>query len=122
MQVEDVRPEYALVSMPYRDSWLGDPERGLIHTGIITSLVDSVSGLAVFAGLGRFERIATLDLRMDYLRSARPPKSLYARAECYRTTASIAFVRALVWQDSAAEPCAVSLSTFMHSPLPEKPT
>jgi uncharacterized protein (TIGR00369 family) len=102
--------------LPYRPEWLGDPERGLIHTGIITTLVDTVAGLAAFVASGKYEPIATLDLRMDYLRPARPDKALTTRAECYRLTRSIAFVRATVWQDNEAEPVAASQATFMRSP------
>ena len=119
MRVDRLDAHGAQVSMPYRVAWLGDTERGLIHTGIITTLVDMVSGLAAFSGIGQFEPIATLDLRMDYLRPALPDKTLHCRAECYRLTRSIAFVRAWAWQDKEEEPVAVSQSAFMrgsHSP------
>ena len=107
----------ALASLPYRREWLGDTGRGLLHTGIITTLVDTVSGLAALSATGQFEPIATLDLRMDYLRPALPEKTLYSHAECYRLTRSIAFVRARAWQDDEQQPVAVSQSTFMrHRP------
>jgi uncharacterized protein (TIGR00369 family) len=107
----------ANLSLPYRDTWLADAERGLLHPAVITTLVDTASGLAVMAAAGQFERIATIDLRMDYLRPALAPKALHCRAECYRKTATIAFVRATAWQDDPAEPCAVSQSAFMRMPL-----
>lgn len=107
----------ACLSLPYREAWLADVERGLIHPGILSTLIDTASGLCVMAAAGAFERIATLDLRTDYLRAARAPGAVQCRAECYRLTKSIAFVRASAWQDSPAEPCAVSQSTFMRSPL-----
>lgn len=100
--------------LPYRDSWLGDPERGILHTGVLTMLVDSASGLAVFTALPAREGIATLDLRMDYLRPAVRDQAVTCRAECYRLTSQIAFVRAQVWQDDPALPVAVSQSTFMR--------
>ena len=102
--------------LPYRPEWLGDIERGLIHTGVITTLVDTVAGLAAFVAAGKYEPIATLDLRMDYLRSARPGHDLTSRAECYRLTRSIAFVKASVWQEREDEPVAISQATFMRSP------
>ena len=105
----------AVASVAYRHEWLGDSSRGLLHTGIITTLVDTVSGLAALAATGQFEPIATLDLRMDYLRPALPHKTLRSHAECYRLTRSIAFVRARVWQENEQEPVAVSQSTFMRS-------
>lgn len=118
MLIDSIDEHGATASLPYRAQWLGDTERGLIHTGIITTLVDTVSGLAALAAAGRFEPMPTLDLRMDYLRPALPDQPLHARAECYRLTRSIAFVRAHAWQDNAREPVAVSQSTFMRgSPM-----
>ena len=108
----------ARASMPFRPEWLGDTERGVYHTGIITTLVDTVSGIAAMAAAGRFETIATLDLRMDFLRPARQGLGLNVHASCYRLTRSIAFVRASAWQDDEREPVAVSQSTFMRSSAP----
>lgn len=118
MVVDALDASGARASMPYRDSWLGDTERGVYHTGVITTLVDTISGLAAVAGAGRFETIATLDLRMDFLRPARQGLGLHVHASCYRLTPSIAFVRASAWQDDEAAPVAVSQSTFMRGSVP----
>lgn len=115
MKVYRLDEHGAWASLPYRREWLGDSERGLIHTGVITTLVDTISGLAVLAGAGSFEPIATLDLRMDYLRPARPEQDLHCHAACYRLTRSIAFIRASAWQEREDEPVAVSQSAFMRS-------
>lgn len=115
IQIDKLGAGIALARLPYRHAWLGDIERGLIHTGVITTLIDTVSGLAALAATGEFEPIATLDLRMDYLRPARPAQTLFGRAECFRLTRSIAFVRASAWQADESEPVAVSQSTFMRS-------
>ncbi|MFP5306994.1 MAG: PaaI family thioesterase, partial [Gammaproteobacteria bacterium] len=69
MCITRIDREAAEITLPYRDDWLGDAERGLLHPGIVTTLVDSASGLAVLARVGQLEPIATLDLRMDYLRA-----------------------------------------------------
>lgn len=105
----------ACLHLPFREDWLGDTERGLIHTGVISSMIDTASGLAVFARLANFEPIATLDLRMDYLRPALRERDLHCKAECYRVSSHIAFVRASAWQMDEAEPVAVSQSVFMRA-------
>jgi uncharacterized protein (TIGR00369 family) len=117
MQIVELDATQAILSMPYRETWLADTERGLIHPGAISTLVDTTCGVALMAAVGQFERIATLDLRLDYLRPALAPKVLYARAECFRLTSTIAFVRGSAWQDDRNEPCAVSQAAFMRLPL-----
>lgn len=101
--------------LPYRPEWLGDAQRGVIHTGVVTMLVDSASGLAALTAMASPEPIATLDLRMDYLRPAQRDLDLLCRAECFRLTAHIAFVRATVWQDDREAPVAIGQSAFMRS-------
>lgn len=115
VEVTAVSADATDMRLPYRDDWLGDIERGVIHTGVITTLVDGASGLALLAKLANFESIATLDLRMDYLRPAVAGKALHCRAQCYRTTSHIGFVRASVWQDDPEQPVAVSQSVFMRT-------
>ncbi len=107
--------------LPYRPEFLGDAEHQLIHTGVVTTLIDSVCGVALIAHIGLPTRIATLDLRVDYLRPSRPGKDLVCRAECYRLTGQIAFLRATVWQDDPAQPVASSLGAFMRTGKPGDP-
>lgn len=104
----------AVAQMPWRPEWLGDTERGVIHTGVITTLADTISGLAAVAGSGQFETVATLDLRMDFLRPALPGLPLVSFAECYRLTRSISFVRGHTWQADENQPVATTQATFMR--------
>lgn len=115
IDLTQVDAEAAQGRLPYKPELLGDAERQLIHTGVITSLIDSICGLALLAHIGRPTRIATLDLRVDYLRASRPGADLVCRADCYRLTGQIAFLRASVWQDDPQQPVATSLGTFMRT-------
>jgi len=117
MEIVELTAAHATLTMPFREHFLADAERGLIHPGAISTLVDTTCGVALMAAAGQFERIATLDLRVDYLRPALAPKPVHCRAECYRMTDTIAFVRASAWQDNPDEPCAVSQAAFMRMPL-----
>jgi len=115
MRVTDAGDNYACMHLPFSPKLVADPVRGLIHTGVMTALVDSASGLAVFCALPEMQSIATLDLRMDYLRPAIAELDLRVRAECFRLTRNIAFTRAEVHQGDKPEPVAVSNATFMRS-------
>ncbi len=81
--------------LPYKQELVGNPEAGFLHGGAITSLIDATCGMSVAIKMMRPMRIATLDLRIDYLRPAIPGQSVFCRATCYKVTSQIAFVRAM---------------------------
>lgn len=110
-----VGAEAVVARLPYSPSLVGNPETGVIHGGAITTLVDQTCGAAVMAAIGRPEAVATLDLRIDYLRPAEPGRDTFARAQCYRVTPHIAFARCTVYQGEDEAPVATSMSTFMRA-------
>lgn len=113
IRVEEIGPCFAVMRLPYREELVGDPARGVVFGGVITTLIDHASGLAVACSLPELTAIATIDLRVDYLRAAAPGKDLFVRSECYRRTKNVAFVRAIAWEDDPAQPFASCLATFM---------
>jgi len=116
----------ATLRLPWQDRLIGNADTGFLHGGAITTLVDSACGLAVLLTLKGVGPIATLDLRIDYLRPATPGADLIAHAHCYKLTRTIAFVRAEAYhEDDAADVnrtvIAHSVATFMlgsGEPLP----
>src|SRR3546814_14198296 len=70
------------MALPWRADLVGDPLSGVLHGGAVTSLIDSVCGMAVFAALQRLKPIATLDLRIDYLKPATAQKEQTGSASC----------------------------------------
>jgi uncharacterized protein (TIGR00369 family) len=103
----------ASIRMPWAPEWVGDPERGAVHGGVITSLVDATCGAAVFLAVQPPRPIATLDLRIDHLRRSEPGRELYCDACCERVTTHIAFVRATVHEGDPQRPVATAAATFM---------
>jgi uncharacterized protein (TIGR00369 family) len=114
LQIVSVDASRGTMLLPPRADWLGDPQRGLMHTGPLIVLADSACGIAVGAALqSRNITYATLDLRLDWLRPASAQKPVYSEAHCYRLTRSVAFIRAEVWQDDRLQPVASAQSAFM---------
>jgi uncharacterized protein (TIGR00369 family) len=98
---------------PYRDDLVGDLETGVLAGGLVTTMLDHVGGLAVWVAVGGFQPIATLDLRVDYMRAARPHEDLLAEAVCYRLTRNVAFVRAWAFETSPDDPVAAAQSAYV---------
>lgn len=113
IRLVEIGPCRATVRLAWQEELVGDPLRGVVFGGVITTLLDQASGVAVQCSLEEFMRIATLDLRIDYLRSAESGHDLFATAECYKLTKNVAFVRGHAWDRDAADPFASMLATFM---------
>jgi uncharacterized protein (TIGR00369 family) len=103
----------ATFELPYDAKLVGNPDTGVIHGGAITALLDGASGAAVFAALPELVPIATVDLRIDYLRPAEVGRTVVARATCYKLTRNVAFTRAVAYHDDPDNPIAHSVGTFM---------
>lgn len=101
------------IRAPWREDLVGDPDTGVLSGGLVSTLLDHVGGLAVWIAMARFQPIATLDLRVDYMRAAEPRRDLIAEARCYRLTRSIAFVRAWAFEDGPDNPVAAAQATYM---------
>lgn len=105
---------HGALRLPYADHLVGDPETGVIHGGCITALLDQTCGMAVGMTVADGRAIATIDLRIDYLRAAKPGATVYARAECYKVTRSdVAFVRAFAYDEDPSDLVAAANGTFM---------
>ena len=64
-------------------------------------------------GTGLHRAIATLDLRIDYMKPAEPHCDIFIEAECLKVTHEIAFTRGIAYQDSREAPIALSTGAFM---------
>ena len=109
----------ANLRIPYKPELVGDPDSGVIAGGVVTALLDHACGQAVMAALGSPTPIATLDLRIDYMRAAEPGLDIHARAHCYKLTHSIAFVRATAYDRDVGDPVATAQAAFMLTGLAE---
>lgn len=125
MSVTETRRGQAWLKIPYAEKLVGNPDTGVIHGGVITMLLDNASGIAVQLALRERLSIATLDLRIDYMKPATPGEDLLCHAHCYKVTNNIAFVRGTAYHTDPTDPIATSVATFMlaanrATPMPVK--
>lgn len=106
-------PGRASMKAPYREDLIGDPESGVIAGGVVTALLDHTCGLATFTAMTSPSPIATLDLRIDYMRAAAPGKAVIAEAHCFKIGHAVAFVRAIAHDGDANDPVASGAAAFM---------
>lgn len=113
IQFTDYSDHGAESTLPYAEKLVGNPETGVLHGGVITALLDATCGAAVFGRVRGRPRIATIDLRIDYLGPATPKLDVRCRAECYKVTKRVAFVRGTAFHEDRNDPIASATGSFM---------
>ncbi len=115
LQLVSIGDTAVTLMLPFSEEIVGDPINRLIHSGALTTLVDTACGVAIFQAQNNCRAMATLDLRIDHMRAAVSGVDLYAYADCYRLSNTIAFVRATVYTNDIQQPIATAVASFMRS-------
>ncbi len=113
LEFVSLEPGEAVIRCPYRPELVGDAQTGVIAGGVVTTLLDHCCGIAVMAAMQTYRPGATLNLHIDYLRSAEPGQAVHAHAHCYKLTRSVAFVRATAYDRERECPIATAQASFM---------
>lgn len=104
----------AEISFPYQPAVIGNPLTGVVHGGVVVSLLDTCCGIAALTVLKQLTFAPTMDLRLDYMHPAEPNKPIYVSAKVYRNTSSVIFCRGSAWQDDPDNPIAHCVANFMR--------
>lgn len=105
--------DWVELALPWREDLVGETGSGILASGPIVSLMDMAAGMSIWSASGRFQAVATLDLRVDYMRPARPHAAVNGRVQCYRMTRSAAFVRGTAHDGDPDDPVAHVAGVFM---------
>ncbi|MES3040681.1 MAG: PaaI family thioesterase [Pseudomonadota bacterium] len=94
IEVEEIGKGRAVMSMPCSVDLSN--RRGGLHRGVIVTLLDTNCGLAIFSRLGDMRPIATIDLRVDFIKEAPAGAGVRGEVECYAVKGNVAYVRGQV--------------------------
>jgi uncharacterized protein (TIGR00369 family) len=83
LRVDQMGAGFARFSLPFRPEFIGDPVRPALHGGVISMIIDTCGGAAVWSLIEIEDRVSTVDLRVDYLRPG-PAKDLVCEATVLR--------------------------------------
>lgn len=99
--------------LKWDESLVGNAETGVLHGGVVTALIDETAGGASVLATGNKFSVATIDLRVDYMRPAEPRCHIYCTAHIYKLTQRVVFFNAEAFHDDPSRAIAVGTGTFM---------
>ncbi|MGE4322168.1 MAG: PaaI family thioesterase [Sphingobium sp.] len=99
----------------WREELVSDVGTGILASGPIISLMDVACGCSVWSAIDDITSSVTLDLRVDYLRPARPGRRVVGRGECYHVTRRVAFVRGSAHDGDPERPIAKVAGSFFYT-------
>ena len=115
IRLEQVVGEELTLRLPYRPELIGNPDTGVIHSGVLTVLLDQTLGKAGIC-CDRVEATITptLDLRIDHLGTAPAGQDIFACARVYKATRRILFVEGFAYSQSRDEPIARATGSWVQ--------
>jgi uncharacterized protein (TIGR00369 family) len=108
----EIRGDEMTATLPFREQNLGNAAIGALHGGVIGSFLEMTAMAQVFLLTDIDFMPKTIDLTVDYLRSA-GAQDLFARAEVRKLGRRIANVHAEAWQGERANPVASLHAHFL---------
>ncbi len=72
LEIMSLEPGKASSRLEYQGRLVANPQTGVVHGGVISTLLDTVSGLGAMWAVRGTKPGATLDLRIEYLKTDRP--------------------------------------------------
>ena len=107
--------DWCELAIPYNSELVSDSANGILASGPIFTLMDMATSLSIWLKTGTIQPQATLDLRIDYLRPAKPGQTVIGHGECYHLTRSIAFIRGHAHDGDPEKPIAHVAGTYFFT-------
>lgn len=111
--IESLDADGILVRVPFQPVMVGDTRWNVVHSGLLMILLDSLCGMSIIQKMATPTPIATLDLRVDYLRAVPAGEDMYVTANCYKIGRNVAFTRGAIYTNDPKDPAAIANGSFM---------
>lgn len=108
-------PNWCELFLEWRAELTVDVGQEVLASGPVITLMDLAGGAACWTRMGEFVPLATIDLRVDYLRPSPKGARVYGFAECYHLTRRVAFVRGVAHNGDRDDPLAFVAATFIRT-------
>ena len=108
-------PDWCELFLEWRPALTVDADQAILASGPVITLMDLAGGAACWTRMGEFVPLATIDLRVDYLRPSPKGARVYGFAECYHLTRRVAFVRGVAHNGDRDDPLAFVAATFIRT-------
>lgn len=115
VKVVDISRTSLLTKLPYQENLIGNSATGVLHSGVVTVLVDQTCGAMASLATAPPTLVATLDLRLDWLRPATPGMTIWAKADCVSVKRHIIFMHCIAYDESPDDPFAIATAAFMRT-------
>jgi uncharacterized protein (TIGR00369 family) len=99
IQVTAAEEGWVRMELPFREEFIGDATRPALHGGVISTLIDTCGGFAVFTAIPFGDKCSTIDLRVDYLAPGRS-ETLIAEGKVVRVGNRVGVVDIRCFQPS----------------------
>jgi uncharacterized protein (TIGR00369 family) len=97
-----VGPGYCRLELEFRPELIGDPVSRALHGGVISTLIDTCGGAAVWSKVEPMDAVSTVDLRVDFLLPGKQER-VVAEAHVVRVGNRVAVVDMRAFHPSAPE-------------------
>lgn len=112
IQTQSVERGRVLLKIPFRDELIGDPMRYALHGGVLSAMIDTAGGGAVWTKIEPHDRVSTIDLRVDYLRKGLA-EAIFCEAKVVRIGNRVGVATATCWHESApSDPIATGTGVY----------
>ena len=106
-------PKRARIDMPYQADLATSDDNLSMHSAVLTTLIDTCLGIAALAKSKSTRPIATVDLRVDFVRSGTPGNDLRSDCVCHQIRDELAFAEGTISDKVNGDILVKAMGTFM---------